>query len=112
MRKSLSFLVLTLISTLSFAESVQSKNNLFKCVDSTELSLNSECLSQTIENNVKLKDFQADFQAQIGDLGGNAMATMKFYPELMEIHIIAHDDEASSGALAKLDTEQNKATYY
>ncbi|BDX07941.1 pyridine nucleotide transhydrogenase [Planctobacterium marinum] len=112
MRKSVLFLVSTLVSTMSFAESVQDKNNLFKCVDSTELSLNAECLSQTIESNVKFKEFQSDFQMQIGDLGGNAMATMKFYPELMEIHIIAHDDEASSGALAKLDTEQSKDAYY
>ena len=112
MRKSVLFLVSTLVSTMSFAESVQDKNNLFKCVDSTELSLNAECLSQTIENNLKFRDFQSDFQAQIGDLGGNAMATMKFYPELMEIHIIAHDDDATSGALAKLDSEHGKGLYY
>lgn len=105
MRKSILFLVLTLISTLSFAESVQNKSNLFKCVDSTELTLNANCLSQTIESNVKFKDFQMNFNKEIGDLGGNVMATMHFYPHLMEIHIIAHDDDKAAGALAKLNKD-------
>ena len=106
MRKSMLILALSFVSTLSFAEAEPSNNNLFKCVESKELTLNAECLSQTIENNVQFKDFQVNFHSEMGELGGNAMATMQFYPELMEIHIIAHDDDKASGALVQQQSEQ------
>lgn len=108
MRKSMLFAMLMLVSALLHAEANQAENNLFKCVDNTQLTLNADCLSTTIENGMQFKSAQSEFNAGLSDLGGNVMATMKFYPEQMLIQIIAHDDSSEFSSLAQVKEYQDQ----
>lgn len=98
MRRLMLAIVLSLLSTASFAEK---QNNLFKCVDDTSLAINHECLSQKMETNDNFVTFQNNFAEQLSDLGGNVMATVIFYPELMETRVIAHMEKQLNNEMAQ-----------
>lgn len=92
--------VLSLFASGSFAKDLNEQDNLFKCVDDESLEINTTCLNTKMENNEHFVNFQDNFKSKIDDLGGNVMSTVIFYPELMEIRVIAHMDNESSDELA------------
>lgn len=103
MRSFMLAIVMSLLSTTVFAEK---QDNLFKCVDDTSLAINHECISQKMETNDSFVTFQNKFNNELSDLGGNVMATIIFYPELMETRVIAHmekqlNNEMALNAIAK-----------
>ena len=96
-----SFVLAIVMSALSTAAFANEKSNLFKCVDDTSLAINHDCVSQKMEVNDSFVTFQNDFAEKLSeDLGGNAMATVIFYPELMQTRVIAHVETLSTNDVA------------
>ncbi len=102
MRKILLFAMLTLVNGVLHAQN--DNKNLFSCVDSTKLTLDAACISNKIETNNDFVKVNQDFFIEQQDLGGNVMATLKFYPEKMLIEVIAQDiqDKNVTAALSHL----------
>ena len=100
MRNFILVILFTFFSSWSFAQGNDGQTNLFKCVDNESLALDNNCLSTAIEKNDHFIEFQDRFNSDIADLGGNVMSTVIFYPELMQIRIIAHVAEPSKTELA------------
>ena len=92
--------VLSIFASGSFAKDQNETINLFNCVDDASFEINTACLNTKMENNDHFVSFQDSFNSKIDDLGGNVMSTVIFYPELMEIRVIAHMDKESSDELA------------
>ncbi len=97
MKKVVTIALLTLFSSLLHASERDTKQNLFKCVDSESLEVNQSCMEQAFELNTDMQKQSFNYAKLNDGLNENAMATMSFYPDKMLIEIVAHADAAEAG---------------
>ncbi|GAB3037417.1 pyridine nucleotide transhydrogenase [Bowmanella dokdonensis] len=97
MRKTI---ILTALLSASFlVQAEEGQNKLFDCVAADTLAVNNACVEQRISQNIHYREMQQDIYQQSGNLGDNAMATMRFFPEQYLIEIVAHRDALETAAL-------------
>ena len=65
---------------------------LFDCVDSATLNVNSNCVANKFEQNDMFVKMQSQFYEQQSMKSGNAIATLIFDEKKMQIDVIAHQD--------------------
>lgn len=97
MKKVVTVALLTLFSSLLHASERDTKQNLFKCVDSETLAVDQSCMELTFEQDTNMQQHSFNYAKLNDGLNENAMATMTFYPEKMQIEIVAHADAAEAG---------------
>ena len=105
MRKLL-VVILSLFTAQSFAQSGQEKNNLFQCMSGDEFTINADCVSSSIDTDIMAMEFNQTLTSNSTDIGGKVMSTLVFYPDLMEIHVIAIPETPQSG-FAMLNTQHS-----
>lgn len=108
MRKIMLFAMLTMSSALLHA--AEKNNNLFNCVEAEKLALNPDCMASKIERNNQFIETMNSFTVEQQDLGGNVMATLRFFPEKMLIEVIAQDDYQKKSQMAAVNHDNHKKT--
>lgn len=98
MRKIMLFAMLTMFS--AFLHAADKNNNLFNCVEAENLALNPDCMATQIEANNQFIETMNSFAIEQQDLGGNVMATLRFFPEKMLIEVIAQDEYQGNNQMA------------
>ncbi|MBE1299560.1 MAG: hypothetical protein GJ680_06600 [Alteromonadaceae bacterium] len=106
MRKIMLFAMLTMSSALLHA--AEKNNNLFNCVESEKLALNPDCMASKIESNNQFIETMNSFTVEQQDLGGNVMATLRFFPEKMLIEVIAQDEYQKKSQMAAVNHDNHK----
>ena len=96
MRKVVTAIMLSAVFGVAHAES--DKNQLFECMDALTFEMNSQCVADHISNNVAFREAQTKMTQQAAESSDYVFATMKFYPELMRIEVVAHKDAALADA--------------
>lgn len=99
MRQIVLIMLFSLFSAILQANEVDNKQNLFKCVDSESLNIDQTCINSSFDANLEMQEQSFTIAGMSDELGENAMATMRFYPDKMLIEVVAHADE-QDGSLA------------
>lgn len=102
MRNWLLMMLIAFFSAVLQAGENNLEGNLFTCVDKHTLTVNGDCVESMVSHDLNVQDAGIDFTALSGDLGENALATMRYYPEKQLIEVIAHPEDNNSGLSAKV----------
>jgi hypothetical protein len=92
MRTTLIALSMVLVSGVAHAE--DSKPQIFECINSSSLEVDSECMSNKISANTMFQQAQQKIVFEAADNSNNAFATISFYPKQHLIQVVAHRDAA------------------
>ncbi|MDM7861425.1 pyridine nucleotide transhydrogenase [Alteromonas sp. ASW11-36] len=90
MRKLLAVTALVLGSAGAHADA--NKAQAFDCMDAKTFEINSQCMANTINNNLAFTAAQQNIVLSAEENSGNAMATVSYFPELQLIEVVAHQD--------------------
>lgn len=88
MGKVLAIIGIVLISA-GIANAEQQHNNLFKCVNLAGYSVDGQCTEKLITNSPQYQKMQQKLQMQLESANPNVLASSLFYPQTMQIKIIA-----------------------
>ena len=90
MRKLLAVAVLELGSAGVLADANKAKA--FDCMDAKTFEIDSQCMANTINNNLAFAAAQQNIVLAAEENSGNAMATVSYFPQLQLIEVVAHQD--------------------
>jgi|GEM_PF-1204971 len=80
-------------STASFATtSANGETKAFNCMDKKTFEINSECISQNIQDNLVFQKAEKAVLVNADNASDRALATMTFDNRTMTINIVAHKD--------------------
>lgn len=72
----------------------------FDCMDAKTFQINSQCMSDRIDQNIDYQDMQMNIANSASLSDENVMASIKFYPKTMHIEIVAHRDALTDNTLS------------
>jgi len=80
--------MLTMTAILSFSQVVTAEQaEIFKCIDSTSLKIQEECVASTLENNSVNDEFYSQLEAKSYTSDSDAFASITYYPKLNLIEV-------------------------
>lgn len=89
MKKYLLTCILVVV-TSSFISSASAQNGkLFSCVDSANLTINSDCVASQISENASFQASQQAFFNNLEQANGAEISSLSFYPKLNLIKVVA-----------------------
>ncbi|WJG09932.1 hypothetical protein [Aliiglaciecola sp. LCG003] len=98
MRKLFSLFFVLTVGTVAHAQADQ--QNAFDCMDKASFEINSQCMANSISQNIDYKNVQIDIANRASLQSDSVMATIKFYPKDMLIEVVAHRDALSDSNLS------------
>lgn len=94
MKTLISLLFTIVVSQTAYANNSQ---NLFDCMNKNTFAIEGQCIESMIEQNTDFVQVELEIKQQNEWLGGNELATLRFYPNLQLIEVIATLDVKSTG---------------
>lgn len=88
-----------LLASSGMVHAAENKQNLFNCLDTKSLSVDSQCASLLIANNQQFKAMQHEIEFTATHQDPNAQATVQFYPAKMLIKVSAHQEKTDQANL-------------
>lgn len=83
--------LISLFVTLVVSHSVLGNEspNLFDCMNKNTFAIEGQCIENVIEQNTHFVEITSEIEQKTEWLGGNELATLKFYPNQQLIEVIA-----------------------
>lgn len=74
---------------VSQAALANNSQNLFDCMNKNTFEIEGQCIENMIEQNTDFVQTELNIKHKNEQLGGNELATLRFYPQLQLIEVIA-----------------------
>ena len=93
--------MLTMVSVLSFSQiAVADNSEVFKCIDSTSLIIQEECVENTFAKNSANDDFFAQIAEQHYESSNDAIASITYFPTLNLIKVKSLEPKNNTSFIA------------